>query len=522
MHNDIAAHKANVLRHVTVVMPWGGEKEHLLKDAIRSLPRGIRVVIAKNAGKHEMAAAFNAAIESVRTKYTFIMGADDVIDSKTLWRLWEAAIGADGAYPWMLVFGDRRYRTIAEAWCPRRLQDANLCGVMLVKTDAIRSVGGYRSVPIEDWDLTYRLAKAGYRLNPAPLARYGYRQQHDGLHKTTLREANRLGMFWADLAPYETRVEVPAVFYEWSLDGTGYVRCELASRTTKSVVRTSLDQRDKHQAESWVFQYPNSDAQEFWDKAKELGKRRIVDVDDNYVSPELERVVREFHPENAEKWAERQESHRRMVREADGVICATFALADVYRELNKNVIVCENTVDPSDWNYSSSKKKIVGVVLSRNHLKDIPLVEEACRAASRMKGVEVQVIGLDPDWDFSYTSFGFTPSISSYRRILSRWSIGLAPVIDNDVTRCKSDLKWLEFTMSKAVLVASDSEAYKRVPDDCIMRATNAGEFKDRVVSLLRDESRRKQLLRASTLHVKQNRLVGNESLRNRYNTLLV
>jgi hypothetical protein len=55
VHNDIAAHKANVLRHVTVVMPWGGEKEHLLKDAIRSLPRGIRVVIAKNAGKHEMA-----------------------------------------------------------------------------------------------------------------------------------------------------------------------------------------------------------------------------------------------------------------------------------------------------------------------------------------------------------------------------------------------------------------------------------------------------------------------------------
>ena len=76
--------------------------------------------------------------------------------------------------------------------------------------------------------------------------------------------------------------------------------------------------------------------------------------------------------------------------------------------------------------------------------------------------------------------------------------------------------------MAKAVLVASDSEAYRRVPDDCIMRATSPQEFKDRVVSLLRDESRRKQLLRASTLYVTQNRLVGNESLRNRYNTLLV
>jgi len=393
---------------------------------------------------------------------------------------------------------------------------------MLIRTDAVRSVGGYRNVVVEDWDMTYRLAQAGYHLNPAPLARYGYRQQNDGLHNTTIREANKLGLQWADLAPYETHVEVPAVFYEWSLDGTGYVRAELASRTTGSVVRTSLDQRDEHKAKSWVFQYPNSDAQEFWDLAKTLGKRRIVDVDDNYVSPELEKVVREFHPENAEKWAERQESHRQMVREADGVICATFALADVYRKLNNNIIVCENTVDPSDWNYSSSKKRIVGVVLSRNHLKDIPLVEEACRAASLIKGVEVQVIGLDPGWDFAYTRFGFTPSIASYRRILSRWSIGLAPVIDNDVTRCKSDLKWLEFTMAKAVLVASDSQAYRGVPDGCILRASDANAFKDSVVSLLRDESKRKKMLRASTLHVKQNRLVGNESLRNRYNTLLV
>ena len=522
MHNNIAAYKAAVLRNVTVVMPWGGKKEHLLKDAIRSLPDGIRVVVAKNNGKHEMAAAFNEAIDSVRTKYTFIMGADDVIDSKTLWRLWEAAIGSDGAYPWMLVFGHRRYKMLAEPWCPRRVQDANLCGVMLVKTDAIRSVGGYRDVAIEDWDLTYRLAQAGYRLSPAPLARYGYRQQYDGLHSSTIREANSLGLDWPDLAPYETRVEVPAVFYEWRLDGTGYVRSELASRTTSSVVRTSMDQRDQHQAKSWVFQYPNSDAQEFWDKAKELGKRRIIDVDDNYVSPELERVVREFHPENADKWADRQESHKQMARDADGIICATPALAEVYAEFNDNIVVCENTIDPSDWNYPSSKKRIVGVALSHNHLKDIPLVEEACRAASRIKGVEVQVVGLDPDWDFNYTSFGFTPSIASYRRILSRWSVGLAPVIDNDVTRCKSDLKWLEFTIAGAALVASDSEAYKLVPDECLVRASDSDGFTDGVLYFLQRESRRRETIKASMMHVKNNRLVGNSVLRSRYTSILV
>jgi hypothetical protein len=94
-------------------------------------------------------------------------------------------------------------------------------------------------------------------------------------------------------------------------------------------------------------------------------------------------------------------------------------------------------------------------------------------------------------------------------------------VIDNDVTRCKSDLKWLEFTMSGAALVASGVEAYKLVPDDSIIRADSADGFTDAVLGLLRDESERKRMIRRSMFHVKQNRLVCNESLQRRYTTAL-
>jgi hypothetical protein len=520
MHHNIAAYEAAVRRHVTVLIPWHGENEDLLRETLRSLPRGVQVMIAKNAGKHEMATALNGALSMVKTKYVFLMGSDDVVDSKTLWRLWEAAIDYDGSYPWMLGFGADRFRFNAEPWSPLRVQDQNICGIIMIKTDWLRRVGGWTDSVIEDWDLVYRLAKAGCRLAPAPLARYGYRQRHDGLHRSTVREAARMRMTWSDLAPYEVRESVPAVFYEWRIEGTGYVRCELPSRTTRSVVRMSLDSRDSHEARAWVYQYPNSDVQEFWDTGAELGKKRVIDVDDNYLSSELGNVVGAYHKKNGDVWASRQASHKRMVEEADYIICATPALVDVYSKVNPNVVLCENTVDPADWIKPSSRKKIVGCVFSANHLGDMHLVEDAMRYAS-MNGAEVQIVGLDPGWDFAYTHIGFTPSVAAYRRVLSKWTIGLAPVVDNDVTRCKSDLKWLEFTMSGAALVASDAEAYKRVPDDSIIRIKDAKGFSSAVAELLSDETERKRMIRRSMFHVKQDRMVGNESLRSRYTTAL-
>jgi hypothetical protein len=523
VHHNIAAYEAAVRRHVTVLIPWHGRDEDLLRETLRSLPRGVRVMIAKNRGKDEMAAALNEALGLVTTKYVFCMGADDVVDSKTLWRLWEATQDYDGAYPWMLGFGAQRFRFAAEPWSVQRIQDANVCGVFLVKTRVLRSVGGWRDVPIEDWDLMYRVARAGYRLNPAPLARYGYRQRENGLHRSTVREAARLEMSWQDLAPYETgeRLRVRGVFYSWKLDGTSYVRCELPARTVGGVARISWDSRDAHEAGAWVYQYPNSDAQEMWELASKMGKRRVIDVDDNYLAPDLGDVVGAYYPENGRAWSERQESHRRMCEEADAIICATPRLAEWYQEVNKNVFVCENTVDPIDWPKRSSKKKIVGVVLSTNHMKHFHLVEDALRAASRIKGVEVEVVGLDPDWDFSYTHIGFTPGVHAYRRVLSRWSVGLAPVIDNNVTSCKSDLKWLEFTMSGAAMIASRVAAYDACPDGLILRAEGASEFSEQLVRVLGDESFRRRLVRDSAAHIKKYRLVGNDGLRSRYNTAL-
>lgn len=75
--------------------------------------------------------------------------------------------------------------------------------------------------------------------------------------------------------------------------------------------------------------------------------------------------------------------------------------------------------------------------------------------------------------------------------------------------------------MSGAALVASDSEAYKRIPDDSIIRVSGADGFCGAVAELLGNEAERKRMIRRSMFHVKRDRLVGNESLRSRYTKAL-
>lgn len=75
--------------------------------------------------------------------------------------------------------------------------------------------------------------------------------------------------------------------------------------------------------------------------------------------------------------------------------------------------------------------------------------------------------------------------------------------------------------MSGAALIASKSEAYRGVPDECLIRCESSKDFTFGVLHLLQNESERRRLIRVSRRHVDQFRLVGNEALRSRYNLAL-
>ena len=462
---------------ITVVIPYLGTHEGVNADPylpamIRSLPVGMRYMIAANAGKHEMAQALNLTLANVTTEFVLAVGADDKVAPDMVDLLFRAIGTADIAYPSMQLFAGLKsfFRAdLASGW---RLQDQNLCGVFLARTDALREVGGWQDELYEDWDLMYRLWQAQKRFVPVPEATYHYRIHKGSLSHRIMAEADKLGVDPRTLAPKltpETRVPMLATFYAQQNKGIAYLRSELPARYLPGVATQAIDIGNKYQTAAAIFEYP-ANHQEMREVSRH-GRAVIVDTDDNYLTPSLVQSILSSSLADREalaaQWKTSQPEHRKCVRMADAVIAATAELAMVYSVENKNTHLIPNSIDPTDWSEIhplriDDKIRIVWPA-GRQHLPDAHLIEPAMRWASQQPNVEVLCIGLDPGWDFEYAWENFTPSLQVYRDLLSLADIVVAPVIPTAFNRCKSDIKWLEAAMVGAAFVGSKVPAYDTV-----------------------------------------------------------
>lgn len=462
---------------VTALIPFLGSHEDTKTDrwlptAVKSLPNGMRYLIAANKGKHEMADSLNVALANVTTEFIFLMGADDKCGPGMVEELFRAIGTADLAYPSMQLFGGIKQFVRADLPSGWKLQDQNICGIFVARTEAIREVGGWGDELYEDWDLMYRLWQSQKRFVPVPAATYHYRIHKGSLSHRIMDAADKLGVDPRTLAPNltpETRVPMLATFYAQQNPGIAYLRSELPARYLPGVATQALDVGNRYQTQAAIFEYPANHAE--MRAVKQHGRAVIVDTDDNYLTPSLVQSILNssiFGKEAlAEQWRTSQPEHRKCVRMADAVIAATAELAMVYSVENKNTHLIPNSVDPTDWSEIhplrlDEKIRIVWPA-GRQHLPDAHLIEPAMRWASNQPNVEVLCIGLDPGWDFAYQWENFTPSLQVYRDLLSLADIVVAPVVPNAFNRCKSDIKWLESAMVGAAFVGSKVPAYDTV-----------------------------------------------------------
>jgi hypothetical protein len=492
---------------VSVIIPTRGTRPELLAEAVGSLPDGITLFLAKNEGKSTMHEAMNMALEACETPFVFVMGDDDLIEEDTIRLLLEGIGRGDVAYPRMELFGTKEHEFVADLFCRNRLRHWNfVTGSSLFRVSKLREVGGWRKTPVEDWDLIWRLSQAGARMEPVPEAVYRYRQHGKSLSSDIVDSEMTLG----DLIDHMEIEQVPlwATFYGQATRGVGYVRGVLPARYLPGVFRTTLDQTNNHETPVTVWHHPHGVQREFVEEARAGGQRVVVDVDDNYASPAFDRTLRAWGmPGIADDWLKHRDGHRQICREADAVICATMHLADTYTELNDNVHVIPNTVDPYDWApnpYDPSAPLRVGWAAGRQHGPDAELVEPALRWASKQRGVEVVVIGILPDWDFEFTWVPPTPTLQTYRDWLGVLDIGLAPLKGGALNDCKSDLKMLEYTMAGALTIASCRPAYAQTirHGETGVLAKNAREFKSYLQHAVRDEDTRLSMVRNASRYV--------------------
>lgn len=204
---------------------------------------------------------------------------------------------------------------------------------------------------------------------------------------------------------------------------------------------------------------------------QQAGFRVMIEVDDNYLisAPHLQSKSREWNMRiDPKQDTYSHEAHERLCGFVDGVICTTETLAEAYRQVNDNVFVCRNSVDPDDWPEPVKPDDGVlriGYAASHSHLYDAAEIRRALSWAADQRKVEIVMFGLDPKWSFPYTIVPWTKDLAEYRRSLQILDVSMCPLRAGKWADSKSDIKLMEAAMAGACSVISDRPPYSEWVD---------------------------------------------------------
>lgn len=259
---------------------------------------------------------------------------------------------------------------------------------------------------------------------------------------------------------------------------------ELFSEADLSEWRKSID-KIIHESDIVVFQRPtHPDHLRLIDKAKSLGKKTVQTADDDYFNvPEWNAGHRYY--------LERKDIVSKSFEMVDGVDVTTPALQRLYSSLNKNVQILPNCLDVSfadvtpasqprvfdasgklvmwdDFKSRTAGKKIVLWSGGPTHLMDLEIVVNPIRRASRSfddivfaffgyihRGI-LSACARDKLFLFSMTTnadyYGVYKAIDPH--------VVLAPLVQNEFNRGKSNLRALEAQMFNALPVMTNFDTY--------------------------------------------------------------
>lgn len=159
---------------------------------------------------------------------------------------------------------------------------------------------------------------------------------------------------------------------------------------------------------------------------------------------------------------------RYFAREADGIIVSTDQIKKRLTRFNKNIVVVPNALDErlvegrtlKAGSSTNIERKTIGYMGTYTHDEDIMMVAQALREILRKHKytVELQIVGGIAD-SALITAFDGLPlrvldvgnnvEYPQFMRWMARniyWDLAIAPLQDDDFTRCKSDIKFLDYS----------------------------------------------------------------------------
>lgn len=287
----------------------------------------------------------------------------------------------------------------------------------------------------------------------------------------------------------------------------------------------------------WIMHFiheQNASAQAFF--KQKLKKKLVYDLDDNYLDlPESNPVFDKF-----QKTKRDRSILSTTLSFASALTVSTEPLKERIQahmkkmyDIDMPVFVIPNLNDVNDWNFKPAPKYkdrvVIGYSGSNSHQEDLVLVLPVInKLMSKYPKLWFEIIGavdkakLDlyfkdfaPDNLKRIAMLPATPTFWEYPEYLSKqkWDIGIAPLVDSSFTRCKSHIKWMEYSMYQIPVVASRVYPYfmelagrKTITDgETGFLCQTQSEWETKLEKLIKDRTLRKKIGAQAYEHIKAN-----------------
>lgn len=282
-----------------------------------------------------------------------------------------------------------------------------------------------------------------------------------------------------DLAWFQYQCPDPSVLHTWQEDVNSQIPSfDVPGLTVGQYVRAAIDHFcEQADIVLWHPMYYRDSFEFFLEMQHKHQKPFIIEVDDNYV---------DVPPWNEAFHSFRNGSSFRSIsldsmRSADALMVTTPHLGDLYTAFNDNVYVIENSLDFKGdrkfvgWDTVSVRKHRgvrIGWIGGRAHFNDLMmvapvlrkilekhsdvtlvLINSAIKESCKLLGKEYPFEGLK---NVMYADRSVP--INRYAAFCNSFGfdIGLAPLVDCNFNRSKSNLRWLEMSAMKIPTVATE------------------------------------------------------------------
>lgn len=199
------------------------------------------------------------------------------------------------------------------------------------------------------------------------------------------------------------------------------------------------------------------------------GAKWIVDMDDNIYAVSNDNPA-QYQARKLEKNMET------CFRLADGVTVSVPMLKELYKPLNDNIFVQKNSINFNFWK-EQPKRRHKGIRIgwegAYGHKTDVELIYPIIkRLQADYPEKNIQFVTFGVELNLTSEHHHWVPLLDYPKKLAELdLDIAIAPLIDSNYNRCKSNIRILENSALKYPVVASPTENQKNMP--CLYAKNN-------------------------------------------------